>query len=324
MLHFDQPYKHARHYVGWTADLLDRLDPHANGHGARLVAVIWHAGIGFTLIRICEGTRRPERAIKNDGGAVRYCPACTPRPWNGHWQPCPAASSPAPTPTSPEGGNPHAHQRNGSGRNQRNNPYQLEELFIKFHRTPAGIAWRWRTELLTLAFIAAALRRLDTWTTLTWAAIILAGLLAVTFAVPHSRRFITRRAWCVLARHRLQRLCYEARLHTRSGRLPLILWTRPTKVGERTWVLCRAGICAEDFEAHIGELRAACYARDARVTRNRRWSHLITIDIIRRDTLAAARLITSPLERLTAHYHIGQLELVPPMDSPPDEGEPAA
>ena len=146
----------------------------------------------------------------------------------------------------------------------------------------------------------------------------------MTFAVPHSRRFITRRAWCVLARHRLQRLCYEARLHTRSGRLPLILWTRPTRVGERTWVLCRAGICAEDFEAHIGELRAACYARDARVTRNRRWSHLITIDIIRRDTLAANQLISSPLERLTAHYHIGQLELVPPLDSPPDEGEPAA
>ena len=21
MLHFDQPYKHAKHYVGWTADL---------------------------------------------------------------------------------------------------------------------------------------------------------------------------------------------------------------------------------------------------------------------------------------------------------------
>jgi hypothetical protein len=112
----------------------------------------------------------------------------------------------------------------GSGRNQRNNPYQLDELFAKFHRTPAGIAWRWRTELLTLAVTAAALRWLDTWTTLTWAAIILAGLLAVAFAVPHSRRFITRRAWCVLARHRLQRLCYEARLHTRSGRLPLILY----------------------------------------------------------------------------------------------------
>ena len=90
MLHFDQAYKHARHYVGWTTDLLDRLDAHAAGHGARLVAVIWQAGIGFTLIRICEGTRSTERAIKNEGGAVRYCPACTFRPRNGPWGPLPA------------------------------------------------------------------------------------------------------------------------------------------------------------------------------------------------------------------------------------------
>ena len=160
--------------------------------------------------------------------------------------------------------------------------------------------------------------RLDTWTTAIWAGSHPRPAWPPwSLAVPHSRRFITRRFWCVLARHRLQRLCYEARLHTRSGRLPLILWTRPTKVGERTWVLCRAGICAEDFEAHIGELRAACYARDARVTRNRRWSQLVTIDIIRRDTLAASELIASPLARLTAHYP--QLALVPD-----DEHKPAA
>ena len=90
MLHFDRPYRHARHYTGWTTDLLDRLDQHAKGAGARLVAVIWHAGIGFTLIRICEGTRRNERAIKNAGGAVRFCPACTRHPWSGHWQAIPA------------------------------------------------------------------------------------------------------------------------------------------------------------------------------------------------------------------------------------------
>ena len=136
---------------------------------------------------------------------------------------------------------------------------------MKFSHTPAGIAWRWRTELLALSGLAAVFWRLDTWTSAIWAGVILGGLAAVVAAVPHSRRFITRRFWCVLARHRLQRLCYEARLHTRSGRLPLVLWTRPTRVGERTWVLCRAGICAEDFDAHIGELRAACYARDARV-----------------------------------------------------------
>jgi hypothetical protein len=205
----------------------------------------------------------------------------------------------------------------GSSRNQRNDPYQLDKLFAKFNHTPAGIAWRWRTELLTLSILAVAFRRLDTWTSPLWALITIAAVAVVVLAVPHSRRFITRRFWCVLARHRLQRLCYEARLHTRSGRLPLILWTRPTKVGERTWVLCRAGICAEDFDAHIGELRAACYARDARVTRNRRWSQLVTIDIIRRDTLAAGELIASPLARLTAHYP--QLALVTD-----DEHEPAA
>jgi hypothetical protein len=209
-----------------------------------------------------------------------------------------------------------------AGRNQRNNPYLTDAAFASFHRTPAGIAWRWRTELATLAALAAALRWLDTWTGITWAAIILAALITVVLAAPHSRRFITRRAWCVLARHRLHRLCYEARLHTRSGRLPLILWTRPTQVGERAWVLCRAGICAEDFAARVGELRAACYARDARVTRNTRWSHLIQIDIIRRDTLAASELITSPLERLTSRYrHRPELALVPP---PGGEHDPAA
>ncbi len=184
---------------------------------------------------------------------------------------------------------------NGSGRNQRNNPYQLEELFVKFYRSPAGIAWRWRTELAILLIALAAWWRLDTWTGMPWSVITITGLIALVLAVPHSRRFITRRIWCVLTRHRLQKLCYEARLHTRSGRLPLIAWIRPTKVGERAWLICRAGICAEDFEAHMGELRAACYARDARVTRNRRWSQLVTIDIIRRDTLAAGRHITSPL-----------------------------
>ena len=90
LLHFDQPYQHARHYTGWSGDdVLDRLDQHATGRGARLMTVIHQAGIGFILVRTCEGTRRTERAIKNAGGAVRFCPLCTPRPWNGHWGPLP-------------------------------------------------------------------------------------------------------------------------------------------------------------------------------------------------------------------------------------------
>jgi len=182
-----------------------------------------------------------------------------------------------------------------SPRNQRNNPYVLDDLAVSFHRSTAGTAWRWRTELAITAAILAALLRLAPATGWPGAGILVGGLAVVLGAVPATRRFITRRFWCVLARHRIQRLCWEARLHTRSGRLPLILWTRPTKVGERAWLLCRAGTCSEDFEAHVGELRAACFARDARVTRNPRWSQLVRIDIIRRDTLAAAHHVTSPL-----------------------------
>ncbi len=185
--------------------------------------------------------------------------------------------------------------KTAASRAPRISPYAMDAMFVTVHRSAAGAAWRWRTELATLIAAAAALWRLTLLFTLTTAAVILVGLVLVVLAVPGSRRFTVRRLWCVLARHRIQRLCWEARLHTRAGRLPLVLWTRPTKVGERVHVLCRAGICAEDFEDRIGEIRAACCARDARVTRNLRWSQLVTIDVIRRDTLAAARHIPSPL-----------------------------
>jgi hypothetical protein len=184
---------------------------------------------------------------------------------------------------------------NRNHRNQRNNPYLTDSLAVRLHRSGWGVAWRWRTEIIILTAASAAIVRLSRTLTLTWTGITLGTAVLVLLAMPWTRRYLTRRFWCILARHRIQKLCYEARLHTRAGRLPLVLWTRPTKVGERAWLLCRAGICAEDFERHIGELRAACYARDARVTRNVRWSHLVTIDIIRRDTLAPHHIVPSPL-----------------------------
>ncbi len=199
---------------------------------------------------------------------------------------------------------------NRNHRNLRNNPYALDGLAVTMQRSAAGVAWRWRTELLIFIATGAGLWKLAHLITLTWAAVVVGMVLLGLGVLPWTRR----RFWCVLARHRIHKLCWEARLHTRAGRLPLVLWTRPIKVGERLHLLCRAGICAEDFEAHIGELRAACFARDARVTRNRRWSQLVTIDIIRRDTLAAAHQVTSPL-----HAHRGRLQAVP---APPDN-EPA-
>jgi predicted GIY-YIG superfamily endonuclease len=85
MLHFLEPYRHARHYVGWTDSLTARLDAHQRGHGARLLAIVHQAGIGFVLARTTTGDRHVERAIKNAGGSPRYCPVCTPYPRNGRW-----------------------------------------------------------------------------------------------------------------------------------------------------------------------------------------------------------------------------------------------
>jgi hypothetical protein len=207
-------------------------------------------------------------------------------------------------------------------RGKRDEMYPFDDLFVKVHRSPAGIAWRWRTELTILTGLLAALAWLSRQVTLTWAAVVLAGALAIILAIPHSRRFLIRRFWCVLSRHRFQRLCWEARLHTRAGRLPIVLWVRPTKVGERLHVWCRAGAASKDFEQHTDELAAACYAREARVTRNTRWSQLVTIDIIRRDTLAPAHQVDSPLARLSAVYPHALASVAAASPGTSDDGGP--
>jgi len=213
-----------------------------------------------------------------------------------------------------------------------NDLYSFDRFIVKAHRSAAGTAWRWRTELLTLSGLLAVLIWLTSQVTITGAAVVLAAAIGIIFILPWSRRFTTRRFWCVLARHRFHRLCWEARLHTRAGRLPVVLRARPTKVGERLTVWCRAGICADDFTANSGELAAACYAREARVTRNTSWSQIVTIDIIRRDTLAARHQVGTPLSRLTDTY-AARLDgepvlsgvVVPgpaPWPQPPDTSDP--
>jgi predicted GIY-YIG superfamily endonuclease len=76
LVHFAEPYRHARHYTGWTADLDARLKLHRADGGARLLEVIAHAGIEWTLARTWEGSRARERQLKRQGGASRRCPIC--------------------------------------------------------------------------------------------------------------------------------------------------------------------------------------------------------------------------------------------------------
>jgi predicted GIY-YIG superfamily endonuclease len=80
LLHFDQPYKHARHYLGWARNVPRRLAEHAAGRGARLLAVVREAGIGWQLARLWPGSRARERQIKRQGGLSRCCPLCGVKP----------------------------------------------------------------------------------------------------------------------------------------------------------------------------------------------------------------------------------------------------
>jgi hypothetical protein len=82
LLHFDVPYKHARHYTGWSGqgNLAGRLYHHRTGNGARLLAVLAEQNIGWHLARVYPGDRNLERRLKNRGGASRRCPACGIKP----------------------------------------------------------------------------------------------------------------------------------------------------------------------------------------------------------------------------------------------------
>jgi hypothetical protein len=130
----------------------------------------------------------------------------------------------------------------------------------------------------------------------------LAAVLLVTGALSwrRSRRWLAAAAGCALTRARLRAAFAELALCRRNGRLPLILAVIPTPVGERGWLICPVGVSAEDIADEGDRLRAACIAREVRITRDRRFAALVAVDVIRRDPLAASRTVDSPLGRRTA------------------------
>lgn len=76
LLHFDAPFGHARHYLGWSANLEGRLRHHERGTGATLLRHVADAGISWKLARTWAGDRHLERRLKNRGGHARICPIC--------------------------------------------------------------------------------------------------------------------------------------------------------------------------------------------------------------------------------------------------------
>lgn len=77
LLHFEYPFKHAAHYLGYAHDVEKRIAEHVKGKGANLTKVVTAAGIEVWPVRLWPGgTRNMERQMKNNGTMKQHCPLC--------------------------------------------------------------------------------------------------------------------------------------------------------------------------------------------------------------------------------------------------------
>ena len=142
------------------------------------------------------------------------------------------------------------------------------------------LLWRWRWELALILGLPAGLAALIARFGWVWTSAVIAQAVA-TLAWPEARYRLAAGIRCIITAHRVRTGCAQAWIQTRSGKLPVILLTRPQPWGERIYIWCRAGICPEDFEAARNVLCSACWATDICVTRSIRYSHIVIFDLIR-------------------------------------------
>lgn len=77
VLHFDPPYKHAKHYIGFTECIDNRFERHCNGGGSPLVKAALAAGCVVSVAHVFEGADREfERKLKNRKDTPRWCRLC--------------------------------------------------------------------------------------------------------------------------------------------------------------------------------------------------------------------------------------------------------
>jgi predicted GIY-YIG superfamily endonuclease len=77
VLHFDPPYRHAGHYIGWAQDADARIAQHLAGAGSPLVRAAVRAGSRVRVAATFAGSRYLERRLKRwHNTTARVCPIC--------------------------------------------------------------------------------------------------------------------------------------------------------------------------------------------------------------------------------------------------------
>ena len=187
-------------------------------------------------------------------------------------------------------------------RGKRDDLYSLDKYIVKMHHSAAGTAWRWRTELIVLSGLGAALYWLSRQIAMHWAPVVLAAASASPSACRGRGGSSPAGSGA----------CWPATASTGCAGKPGCTpapdgcpWScGPAPPRWASGCSSGAGLASAPTTSphNSGELAAACYAREARVTRNTAWSQIVTIDIIRRDTLAARHQVGTPLSRLMDTY----------------------
>jgi hypothetical protein len=149
--------------------------------------------------------------------------------------------------------------------------------------TPFAVAWRWRYETLLLIVTTVGTYLLAD--TIGWLGIcIVIGVTAsLVILVPPLRSQAAAFAWWIVTPHRVRRGMAQAWIHSRDGKIPVVLRCSRRRFGQRVHVWCRAGTSAEDFVWSGHLIAAACWAREVRVSRSERYPHVVVLDIIRRN-----------------------------------------
>lgn len=81
LFHFEPPYRHAGHRLGYSKDIRERVRTHLKlRSGSPLVRAALAAGSEVVVARIWPGaTLALERQLHRQGGLSRHCPICRER-----------------------------------------------------------------------------------------------------------------------------------------------------------------------------------------------------------------------------------------------------
>jgi hypothetical protein len=145
-------------------------------------------------------------------------------------------------------------------------------------------AIRWRYELIVASASASAVSVAVVWTGLDHTLVGVACLAVAACAActrPNARRLVVQRFWLIATPHRVRTCFARAWVYNQHGQIPSVLRAVAAPGGERVIIWLRAGIGFADIESATDLLAAACFATEVIANRDRRYGHLVYLDVIR-------------------------------------------